>query len=241
MTGPPAPPPSLGARRLLRSLDRAALATSLAASLGGGPYASLVLVATAPDGSPLLLLSDLAQHAANIAAEPRVALLFDGTAGLAEPLTGPRATVLGHAERSADERLRARFLARHPGAALYAGFADFHFYRVAVERAHLVAGFGRIDWIAVADLLPTGLAALADSEEDIVRDMNEDHADAVDLYARALLGRRGKGWRLTGVDAEGIDLRRAGEVARLEFPAPVEGAQVARAALARLAQEARAR
>src|SRR5260221_12401044 len=90
MTGPPAPPAALTARRLLRSLDRAWLATSLAASLGGGPYASLVLVATAPDGSPLLLVSDLAQHAVNIAAEPRVALLFDGTAGLPRPLAGPR-------------------------------------------------------------------------------------------------------------------------------------------------------
>src|ERR1700675_2288866 len=119
MTGLPAPPATLTARRLLRSLDRAALATTLAASHGGGPYASLVLVATAPDGAPVLLLSDLAQHSINIATEPRVALLFDGTAGLAEPLTGPRLTVLGRAERSADDRLRARFLARHPGAALY--------------------------------------------------------------------------------------------------------------------------
>jgi putative heme iron utilization protein len=241
MTGPSAPPAALTARRLLRSLDRASLATSLAASVGGGPYASLVLVATAPDGSPLLLVSDLAQHAINIAAEPRVALLFDGTTGLAEPLTGPRVTVLGRAERSADERLRARFLARHPGAALYAGFADFHLYRIAVERAHLVAGFGRIDWIAAAELLPPGLAALADSEEDILRHMNKDDAGAVELYARALVGRQGEGWRLTGIDAEGVDLRREGEVARLDFAAAVGDAQAARAALARLAQEARIR
>jgi putative heme iron utilization protein len=240
MTGQPVPPAALTARQLLRSLDRASLATSLAASLGGGPYASLVLVATAPDGSPLLLVSDLAQHAINIATEPRVALLFDGTAGLAEPLTGPRVTVLGRAEQSADERLRARFLARHPGAALYAGFADFHLYRVAVERAHLVAGFGRIDWIAAVELLPPGLAALADSEEDILRHINEDHG-AVELYARVLAGRQGEGWRLTGIDAEGIDLRREGEVARLDFAAPVGDAQAARAALVRLAQEARTR
>jgi putative heme iron utilization protein len=241
MTGPPAPPASLTARRLLRSLDRASLATSLAASLGGGPYASLVLVATAPDGSPLLLVSDLAQHAINIAAEPRVALLFDGTAGLAEPLTGPRVTVLGRAERSADERLRARFLARHPGAALYAGFADFYLYRIAVERAHLVAGFGRIDWIAAAELLPPGVAALADSEQDILRHMNDDHARAIELYARVLVGRQGEGWRLTGIDAEGVDLRREGEVARLDFAAAVDDAQAARAALMRLAEEARIR
>ena len=41
--------------------------------------------------------------------------------------------------------LHRRFLARHPDAGMYAGFKDFAFYRVAVERAHLVAGFGKID------------------------------------------------------------------------------------------------
>src|SRR6266704_3292356 len=105
-------PPAAAARWLLRSRDRATLATLLAGGLAGAPYASLVLTATAADGAPLLLISDLAQHTINIAAEPSVALLFDGTAGFDEPLTGPRVTVLGRAERSVDARLRARFLAR---------------------------------------------------------------------------------------------------------------------------------
>ncbi len=240
MIEPPALPPPVAARRLLRSLDRAALATALVPARGGGPYASLVLAATAADGAPLLLVSDLAQHTVNIAAEPGVALLLDGTAGLDEPLTGPRLTVLGRAERSADARLRARFLARHPSAARYAGFADFHLYRVAVARAHLVAGFGRIDWIEAGDLLPPSIAALAAVEDEIVRHMNEDHAEAVALYAKVLLGRAGDGWHLTGIDAEGIDLRRGGEVARLDFAAPVGDAQQARAALVALARQARA-
>ena len=230
-------PAAITARRLLRSLDRATLATALS---GGAPYASLVLMATAPDGAPLLLISDLAQHTINIAAEPRIALLLDGTAGLDEALAGPRLTLVGRAERNADERLRARFLARHPAAALYAGFADFHLYSIAVARAHLVAGFGRIDWIEAGDLLPPGLAALGATEDEIVRDMNEGQGDAVALIARALLGRAGDGWRLTGIDAEGADLRRGGEVARLDFAEPVADAGQARAALARLAQAARA-
>jgi len=240
MTAPPVLPPPVTARRLLRSLDRATLATALVPALGGGPYASLVLTATAADGAPLLLISDLAQHTVNIATEPSVALLFDGTAGYDEPLTGPRVTVLGRAERSVDARLRARFLARHPAAALYAGFADFHLYRVAVARSHLVAGFGRIDWVEAGDLLPPSIAALAAVEDEIVRHMNEEHGEAVGLYAKVLLGRAGEGWRLTGIDAEGLDLRRGGEVARLDFAAQVGDAQEARAALVALARQARA-
>ena len=154
------PAPAEAARRLLLTADRASLSTRLAKApnidLNGWPYGSLVLMAVAGDGAPLLLLSDLAEHAKNIAADLRVALLIDGTAGLADPLTGPRVTILGRAEKSADGRLKELFVARHPSAKLYAGFADFHLYRVAITGAHLVAGFGRIHWIT-PDILTEGL------------------------------------------------------------------------------------
>src|SRR5262245_10027021 len=117
-------------RDLVRGRDRAALATALPTPAGPWPYASLVLAAVDPDLSPILLLSDLAEHAKAIAADDRVSLLYDGTEGLEQPLTGPRATLVGRAHRTTDERLGQRFLARHPDAAVYAGFKDFHFYRL---------------------------------------------------------------------------------------------------------------
>ena len=122
--------PATAARRLIRSQSTATLATSLAGD--GWPYASLVLTACDHDASPLLLISALAEHTKNITADPRVSLLFDGTSGLADRLTGARATVLGRAERSQEPRHRDRFLARHASAALYAGFGDFAFYRVTI-------------------------------------------------------------------------------------------------------------
>ena len=140
------------ARALLRTASQATLATA-AQDRGGWPFASLVLLAHDRDGTPLLLLSDLAEHSRNIAADDRVSLLIDGTAGLDDPLTGPRLTVLGHAERSTDPDHRQRFLKRHPSAEQYVDFADFAVYRLAVERGHLVAGFGRIHWIDAAELL----------------------------------------------------------------------------------------
>ncbi len=175
------PDPGGFARRLLRGCDRA----TLASSLRGAPYASLVLVAADLDASPLLLLSDLAQHSRNIGFDPRVALLFDGTEGHPDPLAGPRLSVLGLAEAVDDPHLLARFTARHPSALRYAGFADFRLYRVRVERGHLVAGFGRIEWIAAGELLfMPDTRALAAAGPAILAQINEEQAAAIEFYAQ---------------------------------------------------------
>jgi putative heme iron utilization protein len=237
----PAASPASVARRVMRSADRATFATAQR-DAGGWPYPSLVLTALDNDASPLLLISDLADHTANIKADPRAGLLFDGTGGLTEPLTGPRVSVLGRMEVTDDPRHRARFLARHESAGLYAGFGDFTVWRMVVERAHLVAGFGRIHWIEGDDLLLRlpDIETLALREADVVEHMNEDHADAVEQYATVLLGQTGGGWKMTGIDPEGCDLRLGGRTARLDFDDPVLDAEAARVELVKLVRRARA-
>lgn len=230
-------------RRLLRSQAHAALATSLDDGGSRRPYTSLVAVACDVEAGPLLLISDLAQHSRNIAVDGRVSLLFDGDArsAAADPLAEPRLSVIGEAARCDDERRLARFVARHPGAAQYAGFGDFHLYHVEIERGHLVAGFGRISWIERDTLRFTEDArALAAAEAEIVAHMNADHADALALYATRLLRRLDGAWRMTGIDPEGIDLRSDADAARLEFPGPVLDPGAARQALVALVAKARA-
>jgi hypothetical protein len=236
--------PAAICRGLIRRSETAALATA-EREAEGWPYASLVQVAAAHDGTPLLLLSDLADHTKNFMRDGRVSLLFDGTRGLDNPLTGARATLqgrirpLGGAEP--DMRLKRRYLARHPEAAGYAGFADFKFYAVDAERVHLVAGFGRISWMpATAVLLDAAhTGTLAEEEEGILAHMNADHADAVDLYARAAEPDTVSGWRMTGIDPEGADLRRDGRTTRLGFAELVTDGASARRELVRLVKDLR--
>ena len=229
-----------GIRRLMRRCLRVGLGT---AEADGFPYVSLAMVALEHDAAPLLYLSDLADHTRNLKGDARVSLLFDGTLDSAVPLAGERATVQGRIEVATDPRLLARYVARHPDAAAYAGFRDFNLYRVTVERAHLVAGFGRIHWVAGSDVVLDAAATgdLAQREASIVMHMNDDHADAVQLYAGALLGRAGGDWRLTGLDPDGCELRRGSEWARLGFDSMVHDAEAARAELVRLVKHARAR
>lgn len=135
-------------RALVRRCRAASLATVLTGKRQGWPYASLVSVACATDASPLLLLSTLADHTRNLAQDNRASLLFEEASGLDNPQTGPRVTVTGRLHPDQEEETAQRFLARHPGAALYAGFADFSFYRMDVERAHYVGGFGKSKWVS---------------------------------------------------------------------------------------------
>ena len=206
------------------------------------PYVSLVAVACDYDANPLLMLSNLAQHTRNFAADDRVSLLFDGTREFTDPLAGPRLTVLGRIARCDETAAQDRFAARHPDSAAYAGFGDFNLYRVAIERGHFVAGFGRISWVEGPDLrFAGGTAWIAAAEAEIVAHMNRDHADAVALFAERLLRKSGSGWQMTGIDPEGIDLRSGSDVAHLDFAEPVLTVAAARKALVALTQAARAK
>jgi putative heme iron utilization protein len=214
------------ARRLMRLADRGALASLLSRPAPGGggsrPYASLVLVASDLDGSPVLMLSNLSDHSRNIAADPRVSLLLAPGFGAAEPLAEARLSLVGEARPVPAERLRQRFLDRHPGAALYAGFADFRCYRLACQEAHLVAGFGRIRWLEGGRLLlRTEAAALWPEGGNLARRLNVEEPDRVERLGANASG-VAAAWRLTGIDPEGCDFRAGERTARLEFPSAVD-------------------
>jgi putative heme iron utilization protein len=138
------PDPATEAKALL-GLPRGSLGTLAERDGRLYPFVSLVLPARSGDGEIILLLSDLSDHARNLQRDPRASLLMDGTLELKEPLTGPRLTLLGEVRVSPDPPGdKARYLAVHPEAELYAGFGDFRFYRFRYFEGLFVAGFGRI-------------------------------------------------------------------------------------------------
>lgn len=226
------------ARQLMRGAAVGSLATVMREA-AGAPYASLVATATDHSGAPILLISDLADHTKNLKRDERVSLLLTGDLEREDPLSGERLSLQGTLARDDDPHLRTRYLARHPGAALYADFGDFGFYRMTVERGHLVAGFGRIHWIDGKALTIPPATQLIEDEAGIVEHMNEDHADALELYATGLLSEINGSWRMTGVDCEGIDLRLDARVARLPFGCRVENGTDVRKELIRLVNKAR--
>ena len=226
------------AKLLLRTVRAGALATVDAGS--GFPFASLVTIATDLDGSPLLLMSRLAAHTANLDRDPRASILL-AQGGKGDPLAHPRLTVLGRIARTEEPRARARFLARQPKAKLYAGFADFAVWRMEVTGAHLNGGFARATTLSAEEIRTdlSGAEDLLAVEESAVAHMNEDHGEALALYATRLAGAPAADWRATGLDPEGIDLAAGDAVARVPFDRRVADGAELRRLLVEMAQRAR--
>jgi putative heme iron utilization protein len=230
------------AKALLRTVRAGTLATIDRNT--GHPFASLVNVANDVDGAPVILISRLATHTANLEKDGRASVLL-ASAGRGDPLAHPRLTALGAFSRIShddgdEHRLRRRFLARHPKSELYAGFADFSFWKLAMVSAHLNAGFARAADLKAVDLLTDISAAgnLIEAESGAVTHMNDDHAEAVRLYATRLLGAADGPWRLTGIDPEGADLALGDTTLRLPFAERVTTAQGLREILVKLATRA---
>jgi len=207
------------AKRLMRLSRTAALATLDPDS--GAPLTTLVGVASDFDGSPLFLMSTLARHTRHLARDPRASALLTEEPERGDPLNHPRITLNGRIERAGAPRARTRYLQRNPKAKLYVDFADFAFFRLAVESVHFNGGFGRADPLLPSDILISieGQDALFDAEPRLIDGINAQG----DAYLARLAGRTHSGrltWRAIGLDAEGLDLSAGGRVARLQFHRP---------------------
>ena len=226
-------------RDQLRSAHVAAIATLDRET--GEPYSALTVFAVDHDATPILLLTGLSDHRKNLNQDTRASLLIDDVRDLEHPMTGPRLSVQGKIVATDDPHLRERYLSRHPAAAQYADFGDFGFYRLEVERVHYVGGFGVAKWFEAEDILydNSTAPALRQAESGIIAHMNEDHGAALDLYAQKFLALNGRGWTMTGIDPEGLDLRNGGQVARLTFDSEISTAAAARQRLVELSQQAK--
>ena len=219
------------ARYLLRGAGVCSLATVEAGS--GSPYASMITAATETDGTPLFLISRLALHTRNLEADNRGSILFMAGGDAADPLSLGRVSAMGRAEKTDSPLARTRFLARHPEAAGYAGFADFALWRLLVEKAHYVGGFGKIVTLAGDQVIRRG-AEIAAWEAEITGSLEEINARHGTLLAK--LGGDGAAWRLAACDLEGGELLSEGRALRLVFPEPLQTVYQILDSLQRLAE-----
>ncbi len=205
------------ARKIVRACRSGSLATT--DRNDGSPYVSFCAIASDYEGHIVFLFSDLADHTKNIAENGRVSLLCEQASQLSNPQAGPRVTLVGEMEKVSDEDACLLFMQAHPSAKMYAGFGDFNFYRLNVEKAHYVGGFGKAVWLDGADYLGDSATSLNFSkvQKELISSLNAQYPDFARNCATKLLKQRGKNWQILRVDGDGIDLKLASRVIRYPF------------------------
>lgn len=227
------------ARKFLR-MTRSAVLSTHSVRCQGYPFGSIAPFVLDHDGNPLILISTIAEHTKNIQADPRVSLIaFDP--GVPDMQAAGRLTLIGDAAvipKDAPE-VRARYLRYFPQAKNYFDMHDFLFHRIAVSQARYIGGFGKIHWIAGADLRPQP-NQLAAQETAILDHMNADHADSLMAYCRHWHGIAPQSAIMLGIDTDGFDVRADDRILRFGFDSPVTDALSARTALVAMSKECRA-
>jgi heme oxygenase (biliverdin-IX-beta and delta-forming) len=241
----PTPTHAERARTLVAQISTGTLCT-LAMEPEGYPYGSFVTVAF-DDGSPVFLISALAEHTKNLERDPRASLLVAERAA-DDPLANGRVTMLGPCTRVEGDggRARAAFLAVHPNAAYYADFRDFAFWQLRVTAIRYIGGYGRMSWISQEDWRAAEADPLAPHAAAAIAHMNADHADAMVLYCKAFSRATDTtSATMTGLDQYGFDMSaktaEGPRPVRVAFAKPVKTPEEVRATLVAMVKDARSR
>lgn len=239
--------PTHGERAMtLACRSRTATLCTLAREPAGFPYGSFVTFAIQA-GKPVFLISALAEHTRNLAADARASLLIAESAH-EDPLANARVTLIGRCAVLGDEAARGAarqaFLAAHPNAAYYADYGDFSWWALDVEWIRYIGGYGRMSWVDPQDWGAAQPDPLADQARVILEHMNADHSaallDCCRAFSRAV---DASGAQMTGVDRYGFEMSvttaSGPRPVRLAFSRVISTADEARQELVALAKRAR--
>lgn len=247
---PPLRPPSNSTRPTAAEEARTIAAATNAATLAtltadGDPWASLVAYGLL-GGTPVLCVSNLAEHGRNLARDPRASLSIVAASSDTDPLAGHRITLAGVVTRPPDaerDAVRAAYLSAVPAARFYLDFSDFTLWVLQVQRVRWVGGYGRMDSATGEEYAAASPDPVAPASTRALAHLNADHVDALGAIARAFGGYPDTDTAVcTGIDRYGLDLRvhtpRGVAYTRVGFPERLDSADQLRSATAELARAA---
>ena len=139
-------------RQFWRRVHAGILSTTSAA-VPGNPFGSAVPYVTTAEGTPVIYVSDLAQHTKNLRADPR-AFLTVLEPDRADPQASSWISLLGGGvELTGEDRdaVSELYFARFPMSRHFANTHDFAFWAFEPKRIRFIGGFGKIHWIEPAD------------------------------------------------------------------------------------------
>ena len=192
--------------------------------LPGYPFGSVVPYDVDPNGQVIILISRLAEHFKNIAADPRASLLVIDQYGLGDAQQFARATLVGEftpVHKDDLDHITQSYWARFPEAPERSIAHDFEFFALAPKSIRWIGGFGDIRWINSAEYQNAAIDEITYHSHEILSHMNADHADAVqELLMHYGTRAKGQNAQMVAVSQEGFSIQseNKGKLSRQEIP-----------------------
>lgn len=236
--------------RALLQKERNAVLCTISKKIEGWPFGSISPYTTMNTGEPVILISEIAEHTRNLRADARVSLIVQDSNAINDPQAGARVTLIGYAMPVPEPYLEdasRRYLQLFPNSASFFDAHDFTLFQINVSKVRFIGGFGEIYWLERHEII----AADSDSNIDpiaahagmICDHMNEDHADALRMYAAAFAETQAESSRMIHVDGKGFDMIAlaggAHKHLRIDFQSSVNTAEEVRAAMVEMVRRAR--
>jgi heme iron utilization protein len=233
------------ARTIAASTNSGTLATLTA---DGDPWASFVTYGLL-DGSPVLCVSNLAEHGRNLANDPRASIAIVAPSSETDPLASGRVTLAGVVDRPVGDELAAArdaHLSAVAAAKYYIDYSDFTLWVLRVHRVRWVGGYGRMDSATGSAYAAARPDPVQPQATGAIEHLNADHAEALVAMAKVLGGYPDTtAATCTSVDRYGLDLRitteRGMAYTRIGYAAPIDSIDELRSATVELARLARQR
>ena len=140
--------PHYKAARALFLEQKHGVLSTISKTVAGYPFGSVVPYSIDQSGSPIILISDIAQHTKNIMADGRVSLTILDYA-TADIQANARLTLLAQAfpPIMMKEEIAARHYRYFPESRDYHRTHDFGFFRLNLKKIRYIGGFGEIHWL----------------------------------------------------------------------------------------------
>ncbi|MGB5835345.1 MAG: pyridoxamine 5'-phosphate oxidase family protein [Thiohalocapsa sp.] len=183
----------------------------------GYPFGSVIPLCLDQTARPLLLLSHLAQHSRNLAADPRCALtLFERPPG--EIQQGRRLTCVADCHTCDDADALARYCRHFPNGRLYAAQLRFRLFRMEPRGFHFNGGFATARWLGKDRILiPDPLSS--DLEVALLSGLRADRAGWLGSHQAE---RDDEPPEPVGLDRRGLTMRDGEQLLRFRAPDPID-------------------
>jgi putative heme iron utilization protein len=227
------------AKELFHEMNSGVLST-ISVDEAGYPFGSITPFSLTHEGSPVILISDLAQHTKNIKADSKCSItVYKQKVGNQQ--TSARVTLLADAKVISEEErenITTKYLAIFPEAKRYFEAHAFEFYKLVPRRIRFILGFGEIHWLE-SEEWQSESPSWIDEEQKIIDHMNSDHEDALVNMASHYFDKQADKVELTSLYKEGYYIKIDSETHYQCFKEEILSTNQMRTAFVELARESK--